>query len=298
MAAISAEQVRQLREKTGAGMMDCKAALQETGGDPEAAVDWLRKKGLAAAAKKAGRAASEGLIGLRAEGRRGAMIELNSETDFVARNDEFQRLVRAVTERAFELGRGDLEALAEAKLADTGRSVRDEITQAIAKIGENLTLRRIAAVEVDEGTVGSYVHAALTPGLGKIGVLVGLRSTADPAALAELGKRLAMHIAAASPLAVTAERLDPAALERERAIYLDQARATGKPEAILEKIVDGRVRKYYEDVVLLEQAYVVDPELRVKEVIARAGKEIGAPVEVTEFVRFALGEAAATTGSA
>ena len=302
MATISASLVKDLRDKTGAGMMDCKAALQETGGDPEAAVDWLRKKGLAAAAKRAGRQASEGLIGVQAEGRRGVMIELNSETDFVARNDEFQALVRAITERAFEEaaadGSEDPEALLSATVPATGRSVRDEITQAVAKIGENITLRRVAAVEVSEGVVGSYVHAALAPGLGKIGVLVGLRSPGgDPAALAELGKRLAMHIAAAGPLAVTAEAIDPAAVARERAIYADQARATGKPESILDKIVDGRMRKFYEDVVLLEQAYVVEPDVRVKEVVARTAKEIGAPIEVTGFVRYALGEAAPAAAS-
>ena len=289
MAAIPATQVKELREKTGAGMMDCKAALQETGGDFEGAVDWLRKKGLAAAAKKAGRQTSEGLIGVAVEGRRGAIIELNSETDFVARNDEFQRLARSITELAPE-ARGDLEALLGTTLPGTGRTVRDEVTQNIAVIGENLTLRRTAAIEVDRGVVGSYVHAALAPGLGKIGVLVGLRSPGDPAALAELGRQLAMHIAAAAPLAVSAEGVDAATVQRERAIYADQARATGKPEAIIEKIVDGRMRKYYEVVVLLEQPFVVDTDLRVKEAVDRVAKEIGAPVEVTAFVRFQLGE--------
>ena len=293
MAAISAEQVRQLREKTGAGMMDCKVALQEAGGDPEAATDWLRKKGLAAAAKKAGRQTSEGLIGVAVEGGRGAMIELNSETDFVARNEQFQALVRTIVELAPEAG-GDLDALLDATVPGTGRTVRDEVTQNIATIGENLTLRRTAALEVDQGVVGSYVHAALAPGLGKIGVLVGLRSPAgDAGALGELGKQFAMHIAAASPLAVAAEDLDAATLQRERAIYADQARATGKPDAIIDKIVDGRMRKYYEDVVLLEQAFVVDPDIRVKEAIARVAKDIGAPVEVAGFARFALGEGAA-----
>ena len=296
MAAISAEQVRQLREKTGAGMMDCKAALQETGGDPEAAVDWLRKKGLAAAAKRAGRQASEGLIGVQAEGRRGVMIELNSETDFVARNDEFQALVRAITERAFEEaaadGSKDPEALLSATVPATGRSVRDEITQAVAKIGENITLRRVAAVEVSEGVVGSYVHAALAPGLGKIGVIVALESAGATDELMRLGRQVAMHIAAANPMALDSTGIDPAAVARERAIYADQARATGKPESILDKIVDGRMRKFYEDVVLLEQAYVVEPDVRVKEVVARTAKEIGAPIEVTAFVRYALDEAA------
>jgi elongation factor Ts len=289
MAAVTAALVKQLRDQTGAGMMDCKTALTESAGDFEAAVDWLRKKGLAAAAKKAGRVASQGLIGLEAAGRRGALVEVNSETDFVARNQDFQALVRMVARLALEVG-GDLERLKAAFVPASGRTVTDEITQAIAVIGENITLRRAAAVEVGEGAIGTYVHGALAPGLGTIGVLVGLQSAGDPERLAALGKQLAMHVAAARPQAVTVERLDARALERERAIYAEQARASGKPEGIVDKIVEGRVRKFYEEAVLLEQAFVIDPDLKVKDAIDRVAEEIGSSIAVTDFVRFALGE--------
>jgi elongation factor Ts len=289
MAPVTAALVKQLRDQTGAGMMDCKAALMETSGDFEAAVDWLRKKGLAAAAKKAGRVAAQGLVGVEVSGRRGAAVEVNSETDFVARNQEFQALVRAITHLALETG-GDRDRLMQAMIPASGRSVADEITQAVAVIGENINLRRSAAVEVDEGVVGSYVHGALAPGLGTIGVLVGLRSSGDPERLAALGKQLAMHIAAARPQAVSIDRLDAATLARERAIYADQARASGKPDNILDKIVEGRVRKFYEEAVLLEQPFVIDPDLKVKDAIDRVAEEIGSSIAVTEFVRFALGE--------
>jgi elongation factor Ts len=289
MAAVTAALVKQLRDQTGAGMMDCKTALTESAGDFEAAVDWLRKKGLAAAAKKAGRVASQGLIGLEAAGRRGALVEVNSETDFVARNQDFQALVRMVARLALEVG-GDLERLKAAAVPASGRTVADEITQAIAVIGENITLRRAAAVEIGEGAIGTYVHGALAPGLGTIGVLVGLQSAGDPERLAALGKQLAMHVAAARPQAVTVERLDARALERERAIYAEQARASGKPESIVDKIVEGRVRKFYEEAVLLEQAFVIDPDLKVKDAIDRVAEEIGSSIAVTDFVRFALGE--------
>jgi elongation factor Ts len=289
MAAVTAALVKQLRDQTGAGMMDCKTALTESAGDFEAAVDWLRKKGLAAAAKKAGRVASQGLIGLEAAGRRGALVEVNSETDFVARNQDFQALVRMVARLALEVG-GDLEGLKAAFVPASGRTVADEITQAIAVIGENINLRRAAAVEVGEGAIGAYVHGALAPGLGTIGVLVGLQSAGDPERLAALGKQLAMHVAAARPQAVTVERLDARALERERAIYAEQARASGKPDAIVDKIVEGRVRKFYEEAVLLEQAFVIDPDLKVKDAIDRVAEEIGSSIAVTDFVRFALGE--------
>ncbi|HLT01381.1 MAG TPA: translation elongation factor Ts [Geminicoccaceae bacterium] len=289
MAAVPAALVKQLRDQTGAGMMDCKAALTETGGDFEAAVDWLRKKGLAAAAKKAGRVASQGLVGVAVSGRRGAMVEVNSETDFVARNEEFQKLVRQIAQLALETD-GDRDRLLQAAVPGTGRTVADEITQAIAVIGENINLRRSAVVEVDEGVIGAYVHGALAPGLGTIGVLVGLHSSGDPERLAALGKQLAMHVAAARPQAVSIERLDPATLERERAIYADQARATGKPENIIEKIVEGRVRKFYEEAVLPEQTFVIDTDLKVKDAIDRVAEEIGSSIAVTEFVRFALGE--------
>ena len=289
MAAVTAALVKQLRDQTGAGMMDCKAALTESGGDLEAAVDWLRKKGLAAAAKKAGRVASQGLVGLEVAGPRGALVEVNSETDFVARNQDFQNLVRAIARLALETG-GDLERLTAASVPGSGRSVADEIVQAIAVIGENINLRRSAVVEVGEGVVGAYVHGALAPGLGSIGVLVGLQSTGDPERLAALGKQLAMHVAAAKPEAVSIDRLDAATLERERAIYAEQARASGKPDNIIDKIVEGRVRKFYEEAVLLEQAFVIDPDLKVRAAIDRVAEEIGSSIAVTEFVRFALGE--------
>jgi elongation factor Ts len=288
MAEVTAALVKQLREQTGAGMMDCKTALVETGGDLEEATDWLRKKGLAAAAKKAGRLASEGLIGLEVEGRRGVVLEVNSETDFVARNRDFQALVRSIATLALSSG-GDLERLLQTTVPASGRSVADEITHNIAVIGENLSLRRVAAIEVGEGAIGSYVHSALAPGLGKIGVLVGLQSAGDPE-LGALGKQLAMHVAAAKPLAVSVDRLDARALERERAIYAEQARASGKPDNIVDKIVDGRVRKFYEEVVLLEQPYVIDPDLKVKAAIERVAESIGSTITVTGFERFALGE--------
>jgi elongation factor Ts len=289
MAEVTAALVKQLREQTGAGMMDCKSALTETGGDLEAATDWLRKKGLAAAAKKASRVASEGLIGLEAEARRGALVEVNSETDFVARNQDFQNLVRTVAGLALSVG-GDLERLLQSLVPATGRTVADEITQSVAVIGENITLRRSAAVEVGQGVIGTYVHQALAPGLGRIGVLVGLHSAGDPEQLQTLGKQLAMHVAAAKPLAVSIDRLDPAAIERERAIHAEQARASGKPDHVLDKIVEGRMRKYYEEVVLLEQPFVVDPDLKVKAAIDRVAESLGSSITVTEFVRFALGE--------
>jgi elongation factor Ts len=289
MAGITAALVKQLRDQTGAGMMDCKAALTESEGDLETATDWLRKKGLAAAAKKAGRLTSEGLIGVRVETRRGAVVEINSETDFVARTDTFQSLVRVVAELALAAG-GDLDRLLQLPVPGTGRSVAAEIAHAISVIGENINLRRSALVEVDQGVVGSYVHGALAPGLGKIGVLIGLRSAGDGEQLAALGKQLAMHVAAARPQAVSADRLDSALVARERAIYAEQARASGKPDNIVDKIVDGRMRKYHEEVVLLEQPFVIDPDLKVKDAIDRLAETLGSSIVVTGFVRFALGE--------
>ena len=296
MAEVTAALVKQLREQTGAGMMDCKAALIASAGDLENATDWLRKKGLAAAAKKAGRLASEGLIGLEVADRRGVVVEVNSETDFVARNQEFQALVRTIARLALTSG-GDLDRLLQTTVPASGRSVADEITQSIAVIGENLHLRRVAAIEVGEGVVGTYVHGALAPGLGKIGVLVGLQSAGDPEQLGALGKQLAMHVAAAKPLAVSVDRLDARELERERAIYAEQARASGKPASIVDKIVDGRVRKFFEEVVLLEQAYVIDPDTKVKAAIERVAESIGSTITVTGFERFALGEGLAAKTS-
>jgi elongation factor Ts len=289
MAEVSAALVKELREKTGAGMMDCKKALGETAGDLEAAVDWLRKKGLAAAAKKAGRVAAEGLVGVLAEGVRGVVVEVNAETDFVARNDQFQAFVRKVTEIALAEG-ADLAKLAQRPYPGEGKSVAEKLTQLIATIGENMNLRRVAGLEVGQGVVASYVHNATAPGLGKIGVLVALESTGDKEKLMALGKQLAMHVAAANPQALTIADVDPRALERERAILADQARASGKPEEIVAKMVEGRLRKYYEDVVLLEQIYVVDGESRVKQVVEQAAKAVGAPVKLAGFVRMALGE--------
>ena len=289
MGQVTAALVKQLREKTGAGMMDCKKALSENDADVEAATDWLRKKGLAAAAKKAGRIASEGLVGVTVEGTRGALVEINSETDFVARNDDFQSVVRAITDLAPE-AKGDAERLQSMELPGSGRSVTDEITHAIATIGENISFRRTASIEVDQGVVASYVHGQLAPGLGKIGVLVGLKSAGDAGELEALGKQIAMHVAAAKPESVSVDRLDPETVSRERAIYADQAKASGKPENIIEKIVDGRMRKFYEEAVLLEQVFVVDTDLKVKEAIDRVAEKIGSAITVTDFVRYALGE--------
>jgi elongation factor Ts len=288
MAEITAALVKELREKTGAGMMDCKKALGETKGDLEGAVDWLRKKGLASAAKKAGRVAAEGLVGLTTEGTRGALVEVNSETDFVARNQDFQKFVGEVAKLA--VGTKDLEALAATTYPNSGKTVAEMLTQLIATIGENMALRRMASLSVGKGAVVGYMHNSQAPGLGKIGVLVALESTGDPAKLAAFGKQLAMHVAAANPQSVTIAGVDATALERERSILADQARASEKPEEIIAKMVEGRLRKFYEEVVLLEQTYVIDGESKVKAAVAAAAKEIGAPVEVKAFHRMALGE--------
>jgi elongation factor Ts len=290
MAEITASLVKELREKTGAGMMDCKRALGETQGDLENAVDWLRKKGLAAAAKKAGRVAAEGLVGVATRGTVGAVVEINSETDFVARNDIFQNYVRSVTELALGAGGDDIGKLAATAFPGTGRTVGEELTHMIATIGENMALRRTRRLEVKSGIVLSYVHSALAPGLGKIGVLVALESTGDQTKLAAVGKQLAMHVAAAKPDYLDIASVDKATLERERDVLREQSRASGKPEAIVEKMVEGRLRKFYEDFVLLEQVYVIDGESRIGKVIDAAAKELGTPVRIAGFVRFALGE--------
>ncbi len=289
MAEIKASQVKELRDKTGAGMMDCKKALTETGGDVEEAVDWLRKKGLAAAAKRAGRTASEGLVGLAVDGKAGAVVEINAETDFVARNEDFQKFVASVAEIALATG-ADEQALMNAPFPGNGRTVAEELTHMIATIGENMTLRRVAALTVETGVIGSYIHNALGPGLGKIGVLVALESGGASAALEDLGKSLAMHVAASSPLAVSRDDLDPASVQRERTILADQARQSGKPEEIIEKMVEGRLRKFYEEACLVDQTYVIDGENRVSEVLAAVAKEAGAAVTLKGFVRFGLGE--------
>jgi elongation factor Ts len=285
---ITAGMVKELREKTGVGMMDCKNALAETGGDMEAAVDWLRAKGLAKAAKKAGRVAAEGLIGVATDGGKAVMVEVNSETDFVARNADFQALVSGIADAALSTD-GSLQAIAAAKLKD-GTSVEDALKAAIATIGENMTLRRAAVISVDPGTVASYVHNAVAPGLGKIGVVVGLESAGDKDKLAAIGRQIAMHVAAASPLAVREEEVDPAVVARERAVFTEQAKESGKPEAIVAKMVEGRIRKFYEEVVLLAQNFVVDTDKTVGAAVKAAEPDVGAPIKVTEFVVFRLGE--------
>ena len=287
MAEISASLVKQLREMTGAGMMDCKKALGETAGEIDAAVDWLRKKGLAAAAKKAGRVASEGLVAVVVDGKEAALVELNAETDFVARNDEFQTFLREVAPLAVKVK--DIDGLKAAKMKD-GRTVEEALTQLIAKIGENMTLRRLERLSIDNGVIASYVHNAVAPDLGKIGVLVALRSTGDASKLGPVGKQIAMHVAAAAPQSVTVDALDPASIARERAVLIEQAKASGKPQEIAEKMVEGRLRKFYEDVVLLEQLYVIDGESRVKKIVADLAKTAGAPVEIAGFRALKLGE--------
>jgi len=287
--AISASDVKALRERTGAGMMDCKKALTETDGEMEAAVDWLRKKGLAAAAKKAGRTASEGLVGLVVDGVEGAVVEVNSETDFVARNDQFQKLVQEIAKLAPK-ATGDVDALGSMTMPSHGKSVNECIHEAIGIIGENLSLRRTAYLRVSQGVVGGYLHGQQAPGVGKIGVLVALQSAGDAGTLAGLGKQLAMHVAATNPQSVDIASLDPSTVERERAIYAEQARASGKPESIVEKMVEGRLRKFYEESVLLEQVYVIDTDKRVKDVVAAAAKQLGGDVKVASFVRMAMGE--------
>jgi elongation factor Ts len=278
-----------LREKTGAGMMDCKRALAETGGDLETAVDWLRKKGLAAAAKKAGRLAAEGLVGVAVRGGAGAVVEVNSETDFVARNETFQNFVRTVSELAVA-GDGALETLMQTAYPNSGRTVAEELTHLIATIGENLVLRRVQRLAVREGLIASYIHNMMGPGVGRIGVLVALESNAPPDTLADLGKQLAMHVAAATPLYLDIASVPAAALERERAVLREQAGASGKSAAIIERMVEGRLRKFYEEVVLLEQIFVVDQESRIAKVVEAAAQTAGAAIRVAGFVRFALGE--------
>ena len=289
MADITASMVKDLRDRTGAGMMDCKKALAETGGDMEAGVDWLRTKGLAAAAKKSGRTAAEGLVGVAVAGTRGAVVEVNSETDFVAKNEQFQDFVRTVTGSALTSG-DDIEALAASPYPGHDGTVRDRLTHNIATIGENQSLRRAKLVEVGQGVVVSYTHNATAPGLGKIGVLVGLESAADVAALEALGRQIAMHIAAANPLALNEDGLDAEVVERERNIAREKAIASGKTPEIAEKMIEGGVRKYKQENSLLTQVFVIDGKSKVGDVVAAAAKAAGSPITVTEFVRFQLGE--------
>jgi elongation factor Ts len=283
MVAITAALVKDLRDKTGAGMMDCKKALTETDGDIEVAIDWLRKKGLAAAAKKSGRIAAEGLVGVASAPNKAAIVEVNAETDFVARNETFQEFVAKVAEIALDIG-DDLDAINAAPFGLEGRSVAEQLTHLVATIGENMTIRRAKVLSVSQGVVASYMHQALKPGLGKIGVLAAIEGPGEFATLETLGRQVGMHVAASRPEALDIDAVEPAALERERAILSEQARASGKPEAIIEKMVEGRIRKYYEEVVLLEQVWVHDGESRVRAVAKKAG------VTLTGFVRFQLGE--------
>ena len=286
--SVTAALVKELREKSGAGMMDCKKALAETDGDMEAAIDWLRTKGLATAAKKSGRVASEGLVSFAVDGTRGAVIELNAETDFVARNTEFQEF--ASTLAGLALDAGDLDALSAADYPDTGRNVAEELTHKIATIGENMSLRRMATLSVGSGSIVSYMHNATAPGLGRIGVLVALESTTGADVLEGLGKQIAMHIAATSPASLSVDDLDPESVQREREVLIEQAKASGKPQEIAEKMVQGRMKKYYQEVVLLEQTSVIDGETRIADVVANAGKDAGADIALTGYVRFNLGE--------
>jgi elongation factor Ts len=288
MAEITAASVKELRERTGAGMMDCKKALAEANGELEAAVDWLRAKGLAAAAKKAGRTAAEGLVGVAVRGRKGAVVEVNSETDFVAKNEQFQSFVREVAQLALTAD-GDVAALGAAAYPGGG-TVAEVLTNNIATIGENQSLRRAALVEVGEGAVVSYVHNAVAPGLGKIGVLVALESGAPADTLQTLGKQLAMHIAAANPLALDAESLSPDLVERERGIAAEKAKESGKPANIVEKMVEGSIAKFRKDNALLSQLFVIDNKTPVAEVVANAAKDAGSAIALAGFVRFQLGE--------
>jgi elongation factor Ts len=292
MTAISASAVKDLREKTGAGMMDCKKALEETKGDIEQAVDWLRKKGIATAGKKAGRVAAEGVIGIAssADAKQAAIIELNSETDFVSKNEEFQQAATNIANIALAKTDGDVEAVKTATCNTLKVPVSEIVTNLVAKIGENINLRRAAKLTVSNGIVATYLHNAVTAGLGKIGVLVALESTAPAAKLQEVGKQIAMHIAAAKPDALTREEVKADSLEREKAIFIDQAKASGKPDNVIEKMVDGRINKYYAEVVLLEQPLVMDGKTKVSDYIAQAGKEAGAEIKLTGFKLFILGQ--------
>lgn len=288
MAAITAQMVKDLREKSGVGMMDCKTALTETNGDMEAAIDWLRAKGLSKAAKKADRVAAEGLIGVTLSDKAGAVIELNSETDFVARNGQFQSMVKEVAALALD-AKGDVAKLAKTKMPN-GKSVSEHITDMVATIGENMSLRRTGYLSVSEGAVVSYIHNAAALDLGKIGVLVAVESKAKPEKLKEIGRQIAMHVAASNPLALKAEDIDPAVVAREKAVFTEQAKESGKPDNVIEKMVTGRLQKFFKESVLLKQEFVIDPDKTVEQAVAAVEKEAGVPVKVTGFVRFALGE--------
>jgi len=287
MANITAAMVKDLREKTGAGMMDCKGALNETNGDLEAAVDWLRKKGLAKAAKKAGRTAAEGLVAVESSGRTAAIVEVNSETDFVARNEQFQAFVRETAKLAL-MGAGTLEALEATHFPGSQTTIRDRLQELIATIGENMTLRRVAKLEVTQGLIATYVHNAVAEGLGKIGVLVALESPGDVDQLSLLGRQIAMHVAATNPAALDASGIEPAVVERESAILREKN--AGKPDHVMQKIVESGLKSYYKEVTLLEQPFVHDPSKSVGQILKEAAGKVGAPVALKAFARFALGE--------
>ncbi|NVJ70379.1 MAG: elongation factor Ts [Alphaproteobacteria bacterium] len=289
MAQITAALVKELRETSGAGMMDCKKALAETDGDLEAAVDWLRTKGLAAAAKKSGRVAAEGLVALKAAGTKAAVIEVNSETDFVARNEQFQKFVGDLAGVAMEVGT-DVEAISAATYPGSSKPVSEVLTDNIATIGENMTIRRAAIVEVENGLVANYIHGAVADGMGKIAVLVGLKSDAGEDVLAPLGKQLAMHIAAANPASLSEDDLDQEIVEREKQVQIEKAKESGKPMEIIEKMIVGRMRKFLEEIVLLKQTFVIDGESKIEDVIAKAAKDAGTAIELTSFVRMEMGE--------
>jgi len=291
MTQISAAMVKELRDKTGAGMMDCKQALIENAGDIEASVDWLRKKGLSKAAKKSGRVAAEGLIGVAVEGKTGTLVEVNSETDFVARNAQFQEMVREISKLALQAG-GDLSKLLALPFPSKTVSVEEHVREMIATIGENMNVRRTAQLTAGaDGIIVDYIHNRVAEGLGKMGVLVALESTGDKAKLNEFGRQIAMHIAAAAPLAITVEDLDPAVIERERKIYEEQAAASGKPADIVAKMAEGRLRKeFFQQVVLMQQIFVIDGKSTVEQAVKEAAGTVGAPVKITGFVRYALGE--------
>jgi elongation factor Ts len=287
MAEITASLVKELRELTGAGMMDCKAALTETKGNLQEAVDWLRKKGLSKAAKKAGRVAAEGLIGVALAGKKGVLVEVNSETDFVARNDQFQGLVKMIAQVAADVG-ADVEKIKKAKVGSA--TVEVALATTIAKIGENMTLRRAGLLSVSNGVIGSYVHSSVADGLGKIGVLVALESKGKPNVLADIGRKIAMHVAAANPQAVDASGLDKATIERERGVLADKARATGKPDNVIEKIVESGLKTFYKEVCLVDQAYIHDPAKSVAQALKESEGQAGGPIKVSSFLRYALGE--------
>ncbi len=293
MAAITAALVKELREKTGAGMMDCKAALKENDGDMEKAVDWLRKKGLSKAAKKAGRTAADGLVAVAiaetGNGAKGVLVEVNAETDFVARNEVFQKMVASIADEALSVD-GDIDALRTRTFPGGSKTIDEHITAMVGTIGENMSLRRAEGVAVDNGVVVPYIHTQIADGMGKIGVLVALKSEGDKAALKALARQIAMHVAATRPLALNIADLDASLVEREKSVLADQARASGKPEAIIEKMVEGRLRKYYEESVLMEQIFVMDNETKIGKLVEAAAKDAGAPVELTDFVRLELGE--------